>query len=137
MTMTVINRTPEVGAWAARVAAAVGQEPFGSSWMTQGHSGDSWPPVRQRPRPPSIADGLDDVFDRLDPRKRLGMIAWLSVGYYDGWRPGRQEIADLVAVELGLLTVDAFVHRKRRRRTQPVADITPLITQQPRRSSSR
>jgi hypothetical protein len=111
------------------------REHFESYWIAQESSVDYWQPVRQRQRTPSITDGIDDLLNCLDPRKRRGMIAWLSVGYYDGWRPGRQEIADLVAVELGLLSVDAFVHRKRRRRTDPtsVTDITPIITQRPRR----
>jgi hypothetical protein len=51
--------------------------------------------------PPNIADDYDDLLGMLSRRKRLGMIAWLSVGFYDGWRPSRSEVADLVAVELG------------------------------------
>lgn len=90
---------------------------------------DYWPPVNARPRTPSIVDGVEDLLALLDPRKRNGLIAWLSVRYYDGWRPGRQEIADLVAVELGVLTVDDYAQRKRQRRQSPatVTDITPLI----------
>jgi len=36
----------------------------------------------------------------LSARRRRGLIARLSVGYYDGWRPSRAEVAELVAQEL-------------------------------------
>lgn len=104
--------------------------------LTEESSRDYWLPVTQRPRPPSITDGIEDLLDLLEPRRRRGMIAWLSVGYYEGWHPGRQEIADLIGVELGLLTVDDYVHRKHQRRQAgaTVTDITTLITERVRRT---
>jgi len=45
----------------------------------------------------------DIPFSLLAPlsiRRRRGLIARLSVGYYEGWRPSRAEVADLVAQEL-------------------------------------
>lgn len=49
---------------------------------------------------PSIADFYADLLQPLTDRQRKGIIARLSVGYYEGWRPTRQEIAELVAAEL-------------------------------------
>ena len=51
-------------------------------------------------RTPSIADRFADLLAPLSPRRRRGLIARLSVGYYEGWRPGRAEVAELVAQEL-------------------------------------
>ncbi len=115
------------------------QERLGPCWIAEETSVDYWQPARQRPRTPSITDGIEDLLDLLEPPKRRGMIAWLSVGYYDGWRPGRQEIGDLVALELGLLTIDDYVQRKheRRRAATAVTDIMPLISQGLHRSARR
>ena len=56
------------------------------------------------------------------------MIAWLSVGFYEGWRPKRAEVADLIAVELGALTVEEADERVRqRRRGAVVPDISPDV----------
>src|SRR6478609_7977265 len=86
------------------------------------------------PRPANIADRIADLLEMLPTRRRLGMIAYLSVRYYDGWRPGPEEVADLVAVELGLLTVDDYSQRKTsRNNNHPVPDITPLIKDRHRR----
>ena len=49
---------------------------------------------------PSIADRFDDLLAPLSARRRRGLIARLSVGYYEGWRPSRAEVAELVAQEL-------------------------------------
>jgi len=108
-------------------------------WITEESSVDYWQPINQRPRTPSITDGIEDLLELLDSRKRVGMIAWLSAGYYDGWRPGRQEIADLVAVELGLLTIEDYGQRKRQRRNAAatVTDITPLIRRHRRTSAGQ
>jgi hypothetical protein len=43
------------------------------------------------------------------------MILRLTFGFYDGWRPSRAEMADLVAVELGALTTDEASRRQRQR----------------------
>ena len=49
---------------------------------------------------PSIADRFEDLLAPLSARRRRGLIARLSVGYYEGWRPSRAEVAELVAQEL-------------------------------------
>ncbi len=53
------------------------------------------------PKPPhrSIADRYADLLAPLSARRRRGLIARLSVGYYEGWRPSRAEVAALVAQE--------------------------------------
>ena len=49
---------------------------------------------------PNIADRFADLLAPLRARRRRGLIARLSVGYYEGWRPSRAEVAELVAQEL-------------------------------------
>jgi hypothetical protein len=49
---------------------------------------------------PSIADFYADLLQPLNERQRKGLISRLSVGYFEGWRPTRQEMAQLVAEEL-------------------------------------
>jgi hypothetical protein len=49
---------------------------------------------------PNIADRFADLLAPLSSRRRHGLIARLSVGYYEGWRPSRAEVAELVAQEL-------------------------------------
>ncbi len=68
-------------------------------------SGTPHPPAQVRrvdpqPAPPNIADRFADLLAPLSPRRRRGLIARLSQGYYEGWRPGRAEVAALVAQEL-------------------------------------
>jgi hypothetical protein len=48
------------------------------------------------------------------------MILRLTYGYYEGWRPSRIEMADLVAVELGTLSAEDALRRQQHR----VRDIT-------------
>jgi hypothetical protein len=48
----------------------------------------------------SIADTYADLLAPLSQRQRKGIIAQLSVGYYEGWRPSRREIQELVTQEL-------------------------------------
>ena len=48
----------------------------------------------------NIADRFADLLAPLSPRRRRGLIARLSQGYYEGWRPTRAEVAALVAQEL-------------------------------------
>jgi len=52
------------------------------------------------------------VLQALSPRQRQGVIAALSVGFYDGWRPTREELAAYVAAEFGV-TVTAPPHPPR------------------------
>lgn len=78
--------------------------------------------------PPNIVDPYRDLLAFLDPPRRRGMISWIATGYYDGWRPDRAEIADLVGVELGVLRIEESIDRRRRRACGvPVPDILPRI----------
>jgi len=89
-----------------------------------GHDGRS----PQSMRRPGIADRFADLLRPLSEAQRRGLIARLSVGYYEGWRPTRAEIADLVALELGILTVDECLQRERQRKagSEPV-EITEFV----------
>jgi len=59
------------------------------------------PPAQTRAgATPNIADRFADLLAPLSARRRRGLIARLSVGYYEGWRPSRSEVAELVAQEL-------------------------------------
>ena len=40
--------------------------------------------------PPNIVDPFADLLALLGEPKRRGMISWIAVRYYDGWRPGRE-----------------------------------------------
>jgi hypothetical protein len=74
---------------------------------------------------------------QLSDAQRRGLIARLSVGYYEGWRPSRAEIADLVALELGILTVDECLQRERQRKadSEPV-EITEFVLSTHRRNQA-
>ena len=81
-----------------------------------------------RMEPPNVADPFSDLLAYLDRPRRLGMISWIATRYYDGWRPDRAEIADLVGVELGVLRFEEAVDRRRHRAAgAPVPDIVPRI----------
>jgi len=56
--------------------------------------------VDPHPATPNIADRFADLLAPLSPRRRRGLIARLSQGYYEGWRPTRAEVAALVTQEL-------------------------------------
>jgi hypothetical protein len=62
---------------------------------------------------PSIADRYSDLLELLDRHQRQGLIVRLTVGYYDGWRPSRSEVADLVAVTLKIMTIEESLQRQR------------------------
>ena len=49
---------------------------------------------------PSIADRFADLLAPLSNKRRRGLIARLAVGYYEGWRPSRAEVTQLVNEEL-------------------------------------
>lgn len=84
--------------------------------------------------PPNIADPFADLLAFLDEPKRRGMISWIVQRHYDGWRPRRGDIADLVAVELGTLSVDECISRAKQRQqgARDITDITPLIRRRQR-----
>ncbi len=87
-----------------------------------------WPIVEAGPSTPTIADDYADLLRYLSPAQRRGMISRLTVGYYEDWRPGRAEVADLVAVELGVLTWEGAAQRHRQRLSGDEPDsITPQI----------
>ena len=88
----------------------------------------------QRGDPPNVADRYADLLRAMPRAKRLGLISRISQGFYDDWRPSRHEIADLVAVELRLLTVDDCLERQRQRRLgrEPAEDFIPIVLAQGR-----
>ena len=71
-------------------------------------------------RTPTIADQYADLLQPLSNRQRRAIVLRLTFGFYEGWRPSRDELADLVAVELGTLSVDEAARRHRRRNLKPV-----------------
>jgi len=97
--------------------------------MTQRDNPDS----QSSARPRSIADHYGDLLDFLDDdRQRLGWIHRLVEGYYDGWRPSRSEVADLIAVDLGVLTIDEAARRHDRRTSGHfVSNIRPMLERRP------
>ena len=66
-------------------------------------------------RTPTIADQYADLMRPLNDQQRRAMILRLTFGFYDGWRPSRNEMADLVAVELGTLSTEEAARRQRQR----------------------
>ena len=100
-------------------------------WQTSGGRNRGSPQSKSRP---GIADRFADLLRPLSEAQRRGLIARLSVGYYEGWRPSRAEIADLVALELGILTVDECLQRERQRKagSEPV-EITESVLSSHRR----
>jgi hypothetical protein len=70
------------------------------SYLSNPTTNDDAPAEHRFGPPPNIADRFADLLAPLSSRRRRGLIARLSVGYYEGWRPGRAEVAELVAQEL-------------------------------------
>ncbi len=66
-----------------------------------------------RARPGSIADRYDDLLATLDDGPRWGLVHRLSVGYYEGWRPSREEVANLIARETGRITESEYLEGRR------------------------
>ena len=84
-------------------------------------------------RTPTIADQYADLLGVLSERQRRAITLRLTTGYYEGWHPSRSEIADLVAIELGLLTVERSMdrHRQRTRGHPPVDYIERVLARNP------
>ena len=62
------------------------------------------------------------------------MIMLPSIGYHDGRRLDRAEIADLIAVEVGVLSVEDSIRRQRRRMSgEHCEDITPFVKERLKR----
>ena len=57
---------------------------------------------RSLSRTPTIADQYSGLLDDLTPGQRRGLIAKLSVGYYEGWRPTRAQLARHIQDEFGV-----------------------------------
>jgi hypothetical protein len=101
---------------------AIGQEPSPMTLTPDAvrldvSAGSSLPDVPRSllSRTPTIADEYADLLRPLNNRQRRAMILRLTFGFYDGWRPCRAEMADLVAVELGTLGADEASRRQRQR----------------------
>ena len=89
------TRVPVAGDGDARATSALKQGPAGEPGRN--------PPFRHEvSRSSNIADRYAVVLQTLCPRQRQGVIAALSVGFYDGWRPTREELAAHVAAEFGV-----------------------------------
>jgi hypothetical protein len=78
-------------------------------------------------RRPAIDDRYADLLAQLSHTQRRGMISRLAFGFYEGWHPSRAEIADLVAVELGTLTLEECLDRQRLRRLGQEPTKTVLV----------
>jgi len=84
-----------------------------------------------QPRPRSIADEYEDLLAMLDAGARQGLVHRLSVGYYEGWHPSREEVANIVARETGRITESEYLAG---RRSPPAAPVPPR--QEPRMNGS-
>jgi hypothetical protein len=62
--------------------------------------GGGRPAERGQNATPNIADRFADLLAPLPSRSRRGLVARLARGYYEGWRPSRAEVAELVNQEL-------------------------------------
>ena len=92
------------------------------------HHQDHTGTARSNGATPNIADRFKDLLAYLDNNRRRGMVSRIITGYYEGWRPSREEIADLVAVEVGVLRWEEQVARQQRRRIGRVPpSIIPLL----------
>jgi len=92
-----------------------------------------------RARPGSIADPYDDIADpyddllaTLDDGRRWGLVHRLSVGYYEGWRPSREEVANIVARETGQISESEYLAGAR----SPVIAPDPRPRGDPQRSTA-
>jgi hypothetical protein len=61
----------------------------------------------------NIADPFLDLLSELDDGPRMGMVQRLATGYYDGWRPTRTELANLIARETGRMTEAEYLYFRR------------------------
>ena len=73
-------------------------------------------------RTPTIADKYVDLLRPLNTQQRRAMILRLTFGFYDGWHPSRNEMADLVAVELGTLSTEEAQRRQQQRNLRTASD---------------
>jgi hypothetical protein len=101
----------------------------GGDWPGFAAPGDVSRPPSKPTDPVNVADRYADLLSHLPREKHAGLIARISQGFYDGWRPSRGEVADLVAVELRLLTIDECIERQRHRRfgREPAKNLIPIV----------
>jgi hypothetical protein len=59
---------------------------------------------------PNIADQYSGLLDALSPGQRRGLIAKLSNGYYDGWRPTRAQLIDYIRNQFGITATGSRPH---------------------------
>ena len=107
-----------------------------SSGGTYADTGGSEGLDPSRNKPANVADQYEDLLRPLSRQARRGMVVQLTRGFYDGWRPSRRELADVVAVELGILGVDESLERQRMRRAgrEPPEDILTRVLNYSRRT---
>ena len=89
------TRVPRGGGGDVRATSALEPGPAGEPGRTAAFR-------HEVTRSPNIADRYAVVLRTLSPRQRQGVIAALSVGFYDGWRPTREELAAYVVAEFGI-----------------------------------
>lgn len=84
---------------------------------------------------PTIADGYTDLLELLNYHQRQSLVVRLTVGYYDGWRPSRSEVADMVAVTLKTMTIEESIQRQRIRSSgrNPPSIVNTLLQDHPDR----
>ena len=90
-------------------------EPDAAGPVAEPDSPITRPPEQRLSPTPTIADKYADLLRPLEIQQRRAIILRLTHGFYEGWRPSRQEMADLVAVELGTLSIEEAVRRQDQR----------------------
>jgi hypothetical protein len=61
----------------------------------------------------NIADPFQDLLSELDDGPRSGTTQRLATGYYEGWRPTRTQLANLIAREAGRMTEAEYLYSRR------------------------
>lgn len=63
----------------------------------------------------SYTERFPDLFAGLTDDQASGITNALANGYLEGWQPTREQVADLIAVELGQISEDEYFARGGRR----------------------
>ena len=77
-------------------------------------------PIPSKMTHDNIADPFVDLLAVLDEGARQGFVSRLAVGYYDGWRPTRAEVARLIDLEAGRVSEDEYLALRRSTDTAPI-----------------
>lgn len=77
--------------------------------VTEGNSTVDRATGDENQRTENIADPFRDLLSELADGPRMGLVHQLAVGYYEGWRPTRTQVANLVARETGRMTEDEYL----------------------------